>query len=414
MATRKDRPQARSGQPRPTSIADLERELRDGQAPLAKLASSLSHGLKLDEANLDPDAMTLEVAGALNAWADEWLARNEGADPLADPSFWRSAALAMLGDAESAAAWVRKWVPNIPAALLSHVLTGDDLRSWSPPDVRYLIEGLIPVGGTSLIVADPFGGKSTWARTVAADLTRDGTKVYYLAIDERSQPHSVLEHLHKLRPEWDNLYMDFEPVKTVEDGLARIDAALSTWAPGLVIVDTLARLFGPVDFDKYGDTVRAWDPLIDRANDAHIMGLHHANKLRTGGVLSVMGSQGLAASADVLLSIATDDDETRWMTAIGRGSIRLPRTRLDFDEATGRADLGTTEATEKRKAEQATSASKVYDYLAAQELGRTSREIQRATGVPKRTCNRTLEQLQRDGCVTASGERPPRFFMSLN
>ena len=139
----------------------------------------------------------------------------------------------------------------------------DDALDW-------LVDRLLPAGGTSLLLGTPKSGKSTMARILAAKTAAGfqwyGRKVkagpvLYVALDERRA--TVREHVRTLAASTpgpaeaamrERLHVAFGP--RPNDPAAALAAMLSGIdpAPVLVVVDTLMKAFPFEDANDYGLT----------------------------------------------------------------------------------------------------------------------------------------------------------------
>ena len=213
--------------------------------------------------------------------------------------------------------------------------------------VRWLVEDVLPAGGSSLVVAPPKAGKTTLARCLAvavarglAWLGRDCSRgpVLYLALEERRD--EVKRHFAKLGARADDqirVYVQPAP----RDGLAALRGAVLAFKPALVIVDPLFRLIRFEDGNDYAGVTNALEPLValGRETGAHLMLVHHSRKGSGEDGEESLGSQALFAAVDSLLSIRRSGIE-RSIESRQRYGPDMPRTVLALDESTGWVNVG--------------------------------------------------------------------------
>ena len=152
--------------------------------------------------------------------------------------------------------------------------------------VRWVAEGMLPAGGTSLIVAKPKVGKSTLSRQLALAvargepfLGRDTSKgpVVILAFEEkRGEARAHLRAMGGARADEVHLHFGSAP----DNAIAELRALVEELKPALVIVDPLFRLAGARDANDYAQVLKALAPLTDLAREtgAHVSAVHHAGK----------------------------------------------------------------------------------------------------------------------------------------
>lgn len=245
--------------------------------------------------------------------------------------------------------------------VLSYRRVGD-IPATEP--VGWLCEGILAVGEVTLLVSRPKAGKSTLARNLAACVlegrpflgreTRRGPVLLAAPEDARGWVRECFLRLGAA--EHPDLYaVDLPqppgmPALTPESLFATAKDA----GARLVVVDTLQRCFPTPDINDYGQTVDLMGRIQSGAREAECAALvlHHTNK-RAGEhedhSIGVMGSQGLFGTASILASL-TRDERGAWLQTEGRYGRNLPKTLMEFHEATMRFRAAGTEG-EVREAE---------------------------------------------------------------
>src|SRR5207249_2577318 len=132
-----------------------------------------------------------------------------------------------------------------------------DLLQEPEDAVEWLVDGLLPESGFSLLVAKPKVGKTTLARNLALCVaqgrdflnrkTQQGP-VLYLALEEkRSEVRKHFQDMGAAGSEDIYIYAASAPA----DGLQQVRAAAERLKPALIIIDPLFRLTRVKDSNDY-------------------------------------------------------------------------------------------------------------------------------------------------------------------
>ena len=229
--------------------------------------------------------------------------------------------------------------------LLRDPLAG--VRSWADmqalPELEWIVDELLPVGGLSLAVGHPKAGKSTLARVLAAEVAGHGDgrflgrevmrtgPVLYYSPDEA--PQMIVSHFRGILP---STATDIQFVERAD--LAELGKMVEAGGHRLLIVDTLGRLFQAARFPD-GDSYMAWQTHLDQVRcvatgtGCHICLLHHARKSGGERSLTVLGSAAIAGSADAVISITTEENEdgggyARYIESTNRAGVEIARQKL--------------------------------------------------------------------------------------
>ena len=232
-----------------------------------------------------------------------------------------------------------------PPAQPIPVMSLEELFSLPEEATRYLWEGLLPVGGISILAAKPKVGKSTLARNLimavaqGESLLGRGTcqaPVLYLAMEEKRG--EVTDHLRKLRLGGEKVYSWFGGV--LEDPLKSLALTIQYTQAGLVVIDPMIRLARFRDTNDYTDVSQVLEPYTQLARNTgcHLMFVHHQGK-RGGGTDGILGSTAIFGSVDTAL-VMVDVGEHRQLETVQRYGKALAKTSLAYNEATGRLSLG--------------------------------------------------------------------------
>jgi hypothetical protein len=263
-----------------------------------------------------------------------------------------------------------------------------DLLKEEPEETEWLVEGRLPSGGTSLVVAKPKVGKSTLVRALALAVARGEPwlgwetiqgPVIYLALEEKK--NEVLEHFRAMGATGDEpLFIHFGSAP--RDAVALLEEAAEKHQPVLIIIDTLQLLVRAKDLNDYAQVSIALEPLqqIARRSGAHLLFVHHARKgkLNPDGD-SVLGSTAILGGVDTGITLRKADRcRSLWTTQrygedleetvfVLDGDTRVPRL-----QGTRRAFEGGRVADEILSALRGASGPVTRDELEDRVSGRTA------------------------------------------
>lgn len=214
-----------------------------------------------------------------------------------------------------------------------------ELLAKPQEQTRWLVDGLLPAGGNSVLAARPKVGKSTLARSLGVTVARGGqflgrdtARGSVFILDLEGKEGETVNSLRRLGA------TEGDPIKifcgTVQLGaLDDLRTAALRDRPVLIIVDTLQRLARVPDLNDYARVTLALGVFIDLAHDsgAHVMLLHHQGRGGRGGVDSPMGSTAIAGSVDTILTMRRREDGTRTLSSVQRYGTDLEETVVSLD-----------------------------------------------------------------------------------
>lgn len=275
--------------------------------------------------------------------------------------------------------------------------------------LRWLIPGLLPAVGITLLAGAPGVGKSTLAYDAAACIlfgedflgetpTKPG-KVLFVASDELPtyvQDKFVNRGIFgsnnwQILLDW-NISQISELEKQIED-----------FRPDLVIIDSFASIHKDDAFDenssKADKGVRQLEALVNKYSTAGVI-IHHAgkNKENSGTVNAVRGSSAISAAASFvwLLDGVKDSDVRMFATPKSRGTEnqKLPIKLIGQD---GRWERCTPLDTQVK-----TLGDRILDFLNSQPVGVRFEgiEIINALGSNDKSIYKALDRLVQRGLVT--------------
>jgi predicted ATP-dependent serine protease len=213
--------------------------------------------------------------------------------------------------------------------------------------VVWLLDGMLPSGGLSILAGKPKAGKSTLARDLSLRvaqgrdfLARKTTRgeVLYVALEEKES--EVRRHFSEMGAQGDEpifIHVTGTPNRAV-DQLAKV-AQLRK--PVLIVVDTLFRLVLIRDGNDYIQPTNALAPLLEiaRQTGAHILCVHHMRKGIEGGADAILGSTGIVAAVDTAI-LMNWTENNRTIQTVQRYGSPLDESLLHFAKETRTFELG--------------------------------------------------------------------------
>jgi len=230
---------------------------------------------------------------------------------------------------------------GMPLIKLSDLLKEpDELVSW-------LVEGLLPAGGFSVIAAKPKVGKSTIVRELVLAISRGetfldkpvskGSVVYYALEEKKSEVKRHFQDMGADGNEEIYIYTGGTPV----DAIQQIKKVVEDIKPVLIAIDPLFKLTKIKDGNSYAEVTQALEPLLRLARDTgtHVLCVHHTNKGQAQGGDAVLGSTAIFSSVDTLLIMKRHEDY-RTILTIQRYGEDLPETTLHFNKDSRTIKIG--------------------------------------------------------------------------
>lgn len=225
----------------------------------------------------------------------------------------------------------------------------NDLLDEPEEETVWIVDGLLPSSGFSVVAAKPKVGKSTWARQAALSVARGDVflgrqtskgAVLYIALEEkRGEVKKHFRLLGATGSEDLHVYVGSAPEKAHQ----WLETEIKNRKPILVIIDTLFRFVSIADGNDYAKVTAALTPLLSLARDngAHLMVIHHARKGGGDGGDSMLGSTAIFGSVDTAIILKRVDGK-RTIETQQRYGVDMEATVLVFDEATQTTSLGGT------------------------------------------------------------------------
>jgi len=244
-----------------------------------------------------------------------------------------------------------------------------DLFKEPEENVSYLVSGMLPTGGFSVMASKPKTGKSTLTRNLALSVSRGdsflnrttqkGSVIYYALEEKKSEVRRHFKDMGATGDEEIYIYAGSVPV----DALIQIREIVESIKPALVIIDPLFRLTRVKDGNDYVQVTQALDPLLRLARDTgtHVLCVHHTSKGQGQGGDSVLGSTAIFSSVDTLI-IMKRHEEYRTISSIQRYGEDLPETTLHFDKDSRTIEIGKP----KQEEDVSTLKEAIFEFLSSQ------------------------------------------------
>jgi hypothetical protein len=300
---------------------------------------------------------------------------------------------------------VGRYEPAPPPGL--QLVSLGDLLAEPEENVSWLLDGILPSGGLSLLAAKPKTGKSTLARCLALQVARGepflgrGTQrgaVIYLALEEkRAEVRSHFRDMGASGREEIFIHAAAAPV----DALPAIAAEVNSRKPVLLIIDPLLRFTRVPDANDYARVTTALEPLLVLARETgtHVLLVHHLGKgERSEPTDGILGSTALFAAVDTAL-LMRRTDKYRTLQTRQRYGTDLPEAVLLFDAEHRSLELGA----ERSEADVRAVSEEILRFLESATEPKTEPEIADAVEGKTGVVRRALRGLVADERVSREG-----------
>ena len=297
-------------------------------------------------------------------------------------------------------------------------LKSAELLSEDYGETDWLVDGMLPCGGLSIMAARPKVGKSTLSRCLAVAIaqgrhwlnreTKQG-RVVYAALEEI--PSAVQAHFRMIGlQESDPLRIHVGPPPP--NGMELLNRAVTAWRPDLVVVDPLMHLIrASVNLNDYPSVIRGLRPFLNmaRSSGAHVLLVHHSGKAPNDQGREILGSTGILAIVDCAL-LLDETDRGRNLYTRGRYGENVEPTEL-------RLENGWVSAGRSLKVLYSMELEgEILEFLEAQTGPVEADAIQGAVGRKRATILKKLANMMDHGRVERSGKgrknSPYKIFRS--
>ena len=198
------------------------------------------------------------------------------------------------------------------------------LASAQPEPIRWLLEGVIPATGFSVIAAEPKASKTIVSLHLALAVANGSRELWGRKVGVEGRVLLVEEEggsadLHRrlsmiasdlgLPPRAGRFDLLFRKRIKLDDpnSLHSLRELIYQLEPSLVILDPLSRLHNREE-NSSSEMASVLDELNTLAADRAVIVLHHQNKGAGKGASRVRGTSAIFAAVDALVSISKDGD----------------------------------------------------------------------------------------------------------
>ena len=226
------------------------------------------------------------------------------------------------------------------------IVSAADFLATDFSEPEWLVDGMIPAGGTVLLSGMPKSGKTTLARQLALTASRgapflgrdtgvwggargEGSRVLYMALQGRKQGAWQAFKDMGMQP-GDEIDFVFEGPPNGQRQWLR--AAIEKAEASVVVIDMLFTLFGVKEISEYGEMNTVMNQIVDvsKSTGATIISLHHSPK---NGGSSYLGSTAIRGSYDTGIFLKRDETGGSVQTDQREGED-MPSIRLKLDPVT--------------------------------------------------------------------------------
>lgn len=285
-------------------------------------------------------------------------------------------------------------------------------------DTPWLVDKMLPLGGTSLDAAKPKVGKTTKGRNLARAVIEGseflGRKVLvsgpvlYYALEEK--PAEFIGSFRKMGCDTDQIHIHFGMAP--QDPVVALTKDIEHYQPKLVIIDPIQRFIRIKDISDYAAVSLIMEPIqeLARSNNCHIMLVHHLGKMNREDGDDVLGSTALFGSVDTLLITKKRNDGARTVQTRQRYGEDLEETILAFDKETDSVKVaGSFIERKQQQADQAVLAVMKQELL-------TEGQIKELVGRDHTETAIAIRRLVESGLIvrTGAGKKGNAFVYAAN
>lgn len=298
--------------------------------------------------------------------------------------------------------------------------TPDQIAVWVIPKDRWILEDLIPTEGSSLLVAKPKVGKSTFARGMAVAMAKGESfmdrdlrpmKVMYVMYpSEGTKGEAQDELIGHLRSNegLSRTNFFFYHDKSMMSDKAAVIRFLGQKAekhrPDIIFIDTLQNLVQAKDLNGYAEVHAAFAPIraVAEPYGAHLCYLHHAGKGEKIDLIDMsLGSTALAGSVTVVMAMKRDTAEQTLRLFAARGrQVEFEPHVIYMDEETHMPLLGASYDSYREEQVQ-TAVMVALAEMDGEPITKT--KLKSASGKRGEDAGRAIDALKRSGAIVAKG-----------
>ena len=294
-----------------------------------------------------------------------------------------------------------------------------DLYSKPVVEEEWIVDGFLPIGGTSILAGKPKAGKSTLVRNLINSIvggsvfldrkTKKG-RVLYLAFEEGE--NHIRKHFEALKISANDDIL-IHTAKVPPNPIESLRSSILEYKPSLVIVDTLFRIINVNDGNSYSQVQKALEPITDLAKETgcHILLVHHMTKGDRDGAEGILGSTALFGAVDTAIMLNRTEKFSTIRTR-QRGGYDLEETILEFDQESRSFTLGNS----KKEDDKERLKTEIIDLLSQTKGVISNSDIKEKLVGKSETINEAIRELADSGKIQRSGtgKKGDPFCFQLN
>jgi hypothetical protein len=292
----------------------------------------------------------------------------------------------------------------------------DELITW-----RW--DNCLPLAGSSIVVASPKVGKTTFATNLALAVARGlplfgrSTQQCPVAFAYLDGPRrEIIDAFKKLglnRTDPIFVHAGAAPRDYVEWIMAQVEEH----GVRFVIIDTFQKFFRISNINDYSEVVNKSEPMLAAAatKQVHLMFLHHAGKGDRGDLDSAIGSTAIRGQAQSYLHLKLLPGSTRriFRSDQRHGQGNFPEVAIGFNRLGWLEIAGTRE-----EAEIQDTKPKIRELLESEDGELTEDQIRKAIPARAMIVSKALRQLFKNDDIERSGEgkkgKPYRYRLAAS
>ncbi len=241
---------------------------------------------------------------------------------------------------------------NNAAAHHFTLISAKDVLASEDAETSWTLEGILPAGGMSLLVAKPKVGKTTLAFNLAVAVAKGAEflnhatmqgPVVYLALEEKKG---------EIKKKLQGAGITDEPIRfhfgsAPLNALKEVEPLIVETKAKLLIIDVLQKFCRVRDLNDYAQVTNTLEPLMSaaRKQGCHILLTHHAGKVDRADGDDILGSTGLLGGVDTSIQIKKREKRRTFFT-IQRYGEDVPETVIELQEDGSLEAIGTRQDVE--------------------------------------------------------------------
>lgn len=300
-------------------------------------------------------------------------------------------------------------------------LSAEQILQEPEEAIRYVWDECLPVAGSSILVAQPKIGKTTFAVNLALAIAL-GLPFLDRATQQCAVAYAYLDGpAREIKDAFKKMGMKATDPIFIHVGAAPADyvawivAQIEKHRVKFIIIDTFQKFFRIQNINDYSEVVNKSAPMLDAAaaKDVHVLFLHHAGKGDRADFDSAVGSTAIRGQVQSYLHLKILPNSTRriFRTDQRNGQGNFDEVAIGFNHNGWLEIKGSRESAEIQDAK-----PKIRELLETEDVELTEKQIR--AGVPMKSIivSKALREMFRGDEMERSGEgkkgRPFRYQLA--